>query len=489
MQSMLRRKVRFGAVAQGALAAALTFACQDDIHQNPPKEAGAPETGGKGASDAGDSGSGGSSGSGGAKGDSGPTTGPDGAKCSTTLKPSADDQSTVQGALDSVKTGDTLCLTPGTYKFTNHLTLAKAASITFVGTGAKRDDVLLDFTGQTSGDEGVLVTTDGFTIENLSIKNTQGNGIKVQADNSVFRNIKVGWDRSGLVDGGPVSGGYAIYPTGCKNTLMENNEAYGAADAGIYTGQCNHVIARNNDSHDNVLGIEIENTIDAEVYGNEVHGNTTGFLLDLLPDLQQRTNRNYLVHDNHVYGNNLPNFAQKNTLAASAPQGTGILVLASRVAEITKNNVEDNGGVAIIVLSYDIIDVLAVINGGMASTPDPATSRWPEKIYIHDNTFSGNGNDPQGTYGLFAVASDAGKKTIPYTVLWDGILNPHGYYNGDDAGGATDADAKICLGTTEQKGFLNFKGGDPKTLVDPKAWSTDTKPHQCTLPPVSPLTP
>jgi len=51
-------------------------------------------------------------------------------------------------------------------------------------------------------------------------------------------------------------------------------------------------------------------------------------LLDLLPELQQKDAHSYHVHDNKIHDNNLPNFAEKNTLAGTSPQGTGILVLA-----------------------------------------------------------------------------------------------------------------------------------------------------------------
>jgi parallel beta-helix repeat protein len=453
-------------------AAFILAACSTDDHHATSPEGGTTE--------------GGTGGAGGA-----PST--DAGDCDVTVAPSSNDLQTIKNAIENeLKSGNTLCFSPGTYKLKDHVTLASSANVTFRGTGKTRDDVLLDFTGQTSGDEGILVSTEGFTIENLSIKNTQGNGIKVQADNSVFRNIKVGWDNPGFTDAGPTSGAYAIYPTGCNNTLMENNEAYGAADAGIYAGQCKHVIARNNDSHDNVLGIEIENTIGAEVYGNEVHGNTTGFLLDLLPNLQQKTAENYLVHDNHVYDNNRKNYAQANTLAATAPLGTGILVLAAHDVEITKNKIEKNSGVAVLIVSYDIIDLLAVANGGMASTPDPTTSRWPRRIYVHGNTFTNNGYDPTGSLAVFAVDADAGKKTNPYDVAWDGILDPHGYNGNDggvDAGPATAADAQICVGQPEQMSFVDFRGSSTATLFDPTTWSTDTKPHQCTLPAIPSLTP
>jgi parallel beta-helix repeat protein len=329
----------------------------------------------------------------------------------------------------------------------------------------------------------MLITTNGFTVENLSIKNTSGNGIKVQADNSTFRNIKVGWDNpgAGIGDAGPTSGAYAMYPTSCDHTLMEDNEVYGAADAGIYAGQCKHVIARRNNSHGNVLGIEVENTIAAEVYDNDVHDNVTGFLLDLLPNLQQTVAQDYLVHDNHVHDNNLANFAKGNTLAATAPQGTGIIVLASKHIEIKSNNIENNGGVGVLIVSYDIIDILSQLNGGTASTPDPKTSRWPADVYVHDNTFTSNGTDPQGTYAVFAMGPDGGKKTIPYSVLWDGILAPV------EGGKATIDSAHICLGTAEQKTFVNFHGDT--SLLKPAGWSTDTTPNQCTIPAVPPLTP
>lgn len=410
----------------------------------------------------------------------------EGGKCDVTLAPSSDDQGTVQGALDTkVKTGGTVCFSPGTYEFTNHVSLGAAASVTFRGTGAAATDVVFDFSGQDAGSEGVLVTTDDFTIENLSIKNTQGNGIKVQADRSTFRGIKVSWDQgAGGADAGSLSGAYAIYPTECDHTLIENNEVSGASDAGIYAGQCKHVIARNNRAHDNVIGIEVENTIGADVYGNDVHDNSTGMLLDLLQNLQQTTATDYLVHDNDVHDNNLPNFAEHhagqtgtNALLSIAPQGTGILVLAASNLEITSNKLHGNGGVGIIVISQDTGDLIVQASGGTPEPVDPATNRWPENLYIHDNAFTDNGNDPVGSYALVAP-SDGGKKSIPYAVLWDGVLKP---------GRTNAADAHICLGATEQGTFLNFHA--PGGITDPTKWTTDTTDNQCTLPHVSPLTP
>ncbi len=412
----------------------------------------------------------------------GPTStdaGDAGATCTMTLSPGADDQKDIQAALDTrVHTGDIVCFAPGTYEIDDQISLSAAANVTFRGTGPTREDVILDFATQTSGDAGISVTTDGFTIENLWIKNTSADGIKVQADNSTFDNIKVGWDQTiGSNDAGPLSGGYAIYPTGCVNTVIENCEVYGSSDSGVYAGQCDHVIAHDNEAHNNVLGIEVENSIGADVYDNDVHDNTTGILLDRLPFLQQKVAEDYHVHDNKVHDNNGFNFAAKNnTLAATAPTGTGILVFASTQVDISKNTISNNGGVAVLIASFTIINDLAALNGGTPSQIDPTTPQWPYQIYVHDNVFTNNGTTPQGAYALLNPAADGGTSKIPYDVAWDGILNPDGY---GDAGVTGDAAAQICLGATEQQSFVNFHGDT--SLGTPSGYSTDVTAHKCTL--------
>lgn len=413
----------------------------------------------------------------------------EGGACTTTVAPgSGNDFDAIANALVPANSNDVICLSPGTYSLNRSLTLTGANNVTFRGTGASRDDVLLDFTPQSQGDggvggsEGILVTTSGFTIENLSIKNTLGNGVTVKGDNATYKNIKVGWDQNKTSNGA-----YAIYPTGIKDVRIENCEAYGAADAGVYAGQCTNVLAINNDVHDNVLGIEIENTTNAEVHNNNLHGNTCGFLLDLLPGLQKKNSNYYLVYDNQVTDNNLPNYARPKTTAALMPQGTGMLILAASDVEVKGNTFQGNGGVGITIISYDMVDVAAVLAGATPDAVDPGTNRWPERIYVHDNTYTNNGNAPQGIYQYAANSlGDAGGGKIPYSVLWDGILS-HPTDGGFTV--TTDADAKICLGSTEQATFVNFHGdyNGGTGLITPSQWSTDPTAHGCTLTPVPPV--
>jgi parallel beta-helix repeat protein len=95
----------------------------------------------------------------------------------------------------------------------------------------------------------------------------------------------------------------------------------GAADAGVYVGQSRNVIVRNNIARKNVAGIEIENCIDADVYGNEAFDNTAGILVFALPNLDEKVSTRTNVHDNTIHDNNRDNFAEPGTVVATVPPG------------------------------------------------------------------------------------------------------------------------------------------------------------------------
>src|SRR5690606_34391214 len=114
--------------------------------------------------------------------------------CTVVLQPSGDAYDSVQTALIDAQSGSDLCFCPGSYGLSREVSLS-VPDVTLRGLGASRDDVVLDFATQTVGDDGVTVTSDGFTIEHMSIKNSPGNGIVVSgAEDVVFRDLKVSWD-------------------------------------------------------------------------------------------------------------------------------------------------------------------------------------------------------------------------------------------------------------------------------------------------------
>ena len=100
------------------------------------------------------------------------------------------------------------------------------------------------------------------------------------------------------------NGAYGIYPVKSKNVLIEDSASIGASDAGIYVGQSQNVIVRRNRAEKNVAGIEIENTINADVYENTATGNTGGILVFNMPNLPQ-PGQSTRVFNNKSIDNNL----------------------------------------------------------------------------------------------------------------------------------------------------------------------------------------
>lgn len=401
--------------------------------------------------DGGDSGSGGSGGSGG--GDPGcPEV--DNTGCGITISPADSASATydrVQAALQDAESDSTVCLCPGEYPLDRELSLNKL-NVSIKGLGASRSDVLLNFAPQTSGDDGLYVTSDGFTIENLAVRNSPGNGIVVDgAEDVVFRNLEVSWDAGSVTE----NGAYAVYPVSSTRVTVEDSLVVGAADAGIYVGQCNDVIVRRNEVHGNVAGIEIENSTNAEVYENEAYDNTSGILVFVLPNLEKKDGLKTLVRDNHVHDNNRANFAEPGTIVANVPPGTGMLLLAADETEVRNNTIENNDSTGVLVLSMNTVELL------VGPSDDPNTDPYPEQNFIHDNTFSNNGTSPQSVLGEWGV--------VPLEdVVWDGTID------------TAKTLEPLCLGAPPFPTYRNVHA--PGGLVDVADHTTDTAEVECTLP-------
>ena len=311
----------------------------------------------------------------------------DTAGCTTVVATSADDTTKLQTALIDVKSGSTVCLCPGTFKLAKQLSLT-VPSVTLKGAGAAVEDTILDFAGDTlGGNDTMLVTSDNFTIENLWVKNTPGNGVVVrQADKPTFRKLKVTWDAGSL----PSNGAYSIYPAECTNVLVEDCDVAGAADAAIYVGQSTGAIIRRNKAHGSVLGIELENTTNGEAYDNEIYDNTGGLAVFLLANLDKKDAMKNLLHDNNVHDNNRKNFGDKNTFVSSVPQGSGILVVGADDTEIRNNTIKNNQSAGVVVVSYTLMSQLV-----FGAKTDPKIDPDPDRTFIHDNVYANNGTNPQ----------------------------------------------------------------------------------------------
>ncbi len=311
-----------------------------------------------------------------------------------------DAQERLQEALITAEPGDTVMLGTGTYTLTDGLTL-DVAGVTIRGTGS--DASILDFTNQVSSGEGLLVTSSQVVLEDFAVINAKGDGVKAKgADQFTVRRIRVEWT------GGPneKNGAYGIYPVESKYVLIADCVVKGAADAGIYVGQSEQIVVRDNLVEYNVAGIEIENSYFADVYGNMATHNTGGILVFDLPNLKQSGGHSIRVFGNEIVDNDTDNFAPAGNIVGIVPRGTGMLIMANRNVHVFENHFSGSAMVHIAVVSY------------FEDYEDDTYYPHPRAIMIRDNKYANGGFDPNGEVGkVFAEVSGT---PVP-DVIWDGV--------------------------------------------------------------------
>jgi parallel beta-helix repeat protein len=260
--------------------------------------------------------------------------------------PSANNQEALQTALIEAMPGDVVELAAGRYTLSDGLSL-DVDRVTVRGAGP--DKTVLDFKGQKSAGEGLLVTADDVVLRGFAVEDARGDAIKSKgADRIVYHDLRVEWT------GGPkeTNGAYGIYPVSSTDVLIDKVVARGASDAGIYVGQSKNIVVRNSVAEMNVAGIEIENSYNADVHDNIATKNTGGVLVFDLPDLPQMGGHSVRIFNNRIVDNSTPNFAPKGNIVASVPSGTGVMVMANRNVHVFGNTIADNSTSNVMVVAY-----------------------------------------------------------------------------------------------------------------------------------------
>ncbi len=295
---------------------------------------------------------------------------------------------TIQSVVDKALPGDTIEIQYGVY---HERVVIDLNNITIRGApNANGDWPLLD--GQMKLSDGIAASGSNFTVEKLAVKNYTGNGIIVDgAFGVVIRDIYV--ENTSL---------YGVYPVHSTNVLIERVKATGIRDAGIYVGQSRDIVVRDNIAYANVIGIEIENSINAELYGNTLYNNTTGIFIDLLPLLRSKVSQHTRIHDNVVGDNNFKNFARPGEIGALVPEGAGIVILGADDVEIYDNTIRDNRSVGVAVFSTTV-----------AFKPEEVdVNPNPERVRLYRNTYLHNG------YQAASRLTDMGIGGAD--IVWDG---------------------------------------------------------------------
>ncbi|MEX2550250.1 MAG: right-handed parallel beta-helix repeat-containing protein [Nitriliruptoraceae bacterium] len=246
------------------------------------------------------------------------------------------DHPTIQNAVDAADPGDLVLIDPapetpahraadGRYAYKEQVDIA-TPYLTVRGTD--RNAVIID--GEHERPLGInTVAADGVAVENLTVRNTTGNGIYWTAVTGYRGSYLTAYN----------NGIYGIYAFDSTDGLFEHSYASGSKDAGFYIGQCDpcdavvtDVVAENN-------GMGYSGTNASEVYLIESvwRHNVSGIVPNTLdsqrgPPFGRVTIAGNLIHDNDSHD------APALALQWSA-FGNGVLLTGGLDSLVTANRI------------------------------------------------------------------------------------------------------------------------------------------------------
>lgn len=319
-------------------------------------------------------------------------------------------EANLQKRLITAKGGDVILLPEGTFDFKRSISLNDTPDIQIIGKG--KGKTILSFMGQIEGAEGMLIkNVKGLTLEGFTIRDSKGDALKVQdCTNVIMRDLETTWTQGKK----STNGAYGLYPVSSTNVLMEECEASYAMDAGIYVGQSTNVVVRNNYVHNNVAGLEIENTIGGLVYNNVAKENTGGMMIFDMPDLPQANGDKIKFYDNIIENNNGENFAPKGMVVSTIPPGTGMFIMSHSNIEAYNNTIKNHKTLGLSVNSWILTGV-----------PYKSEAYEPHStdIYIHDNQITETQGPPDNTTELGQLLTHVFQGQS-FDVVIDGIFKP-----------------------------------------------------------------
>lgn len=382
-------------------------------------------------------------------------------------------EESLNAAIERADHGSEIIMPEGKFYLKSEVVIIKHG-IKLRGQGMNK--TILSFKNQKVGAQGVFGSANALEFSDFAVEDSFGNAVKVVSAKSVtFRRLKISWTAGPRRE----NGAYGLYPVSSRDVLVEDCDVSDSSDAGIYVGQSENIIVRNNKAHHNVAGIEIENSRYADVYNNDVYENTAGILVFNLPNLPVKGGRQTRVYSNHVHNNNLKNFSTEGSIIHLVPEGLGIFIMANSEVEIFDNKIIDNNLTGVAITHYAVSE---------RKFDDQGYDPMPRRIMIRDNTFT------ESEYRFFSFTR---MNTIIKLLL--GFKTPEILYDGIEDGTYTGTKLsekdRICVGknkTTEGKDirFGNLHLDNSRRWVPfpggPATW--DMTLHNCTLEPFPAIT-
>lgn len=278
------------------------------------------------------------------------------------------------------------------------------------GSGVSADDVIVEAGDENAGNGGPSAVghakhvgifvdrADGFVLRNVTVRHAFEHAIYImETDGYLFDRFKAYY-----------SGGYGVLTFVEDHGVIQNCDAAGHGDSGLYPGSGADStddrylpfypkyrysqVVRWCDSHHNTGGFSGTDSHGTLVYQNNFYDNALGFTTDVFtapghPGFPQHGN---VIEDNNFYSNNFNPFLPDSDVKPfiAAPVGTGLWLAGGNANEVKNNHFYDNWRRG--VMLFAVPDALVCGPPPLGSdTPVPGCSLLGIST-SYDNTFHGN---------------------------------------------------------------------------------------------------
>ena len=315
------------------------------------------------------------------------------------------------------------------------------------GSGVSSDDVVIEAGDPAAGDGGPSASghrkdvgvfadrADGFVMRKITVRHAREHDIYIlETDGYLLDQFKAYY-----------AGGYGVLTFTGDHGQIQNCEAAGNGDSGIYPGSSAPTLVKRDtsfypvarysqrltqcDLHHNTGGFSGTNSSGVRIDHNNFFDNALGFTTDVFtaaghPGFPQHGN---VIEDNNFYGNNFNPFQQGSDVEPfiGAPVGTGLWLAGGNQNVVRDNSFWDNWRRGLML--FAVPD--AAVCGPVLSSGAPVPGCSPTTISTsYDNSIYGN---------KMGVAPDGSAQPNGTDLWWDAFPTNTGncFWNNTGPGG------------------------------------------------------